>query len=245
MSDTAPSPAPLETVAPCAPVPVTVPELASHRLWRPLLRARLLESASAETPVENGEFDAAWLGFCKKNRIDPSTSTPVPAELAGCEPDHLRTVVLREVRVSKWKAAAFGADAQAHFERRKPALDRVVYSLLRVKEPGLARELWFRLVEGEASFAELAPDYASGNEVYTHGIVGPVAFGAMHPALAALLKTASPGEILKPVAVAEWFLVARVDHFLPVEFDEGMKQLMIEELCQQWVEANLNANAPA
>jgi parvulin-like peptidyl-prolyl isomerase len=245
MSDAAPTPGALEPVSHLAPVPVSVSELASHRLWRTLLRARLLEASSAETPVEDVEFDAAWLGFCKKNRIDPSTSMPVPADLVGCESAELRAVVLRELKLSKWKSAAFGADAKAHFERRKPALDRVVYSLLRVKEPGLARELWFRLSEGEASFAELAPDYASGNEVYTAGIVGPVAFGAMHPALAALLKTARPGEILKPVAVAEWFLVARVDHFLPVEFDEGMKLLMIEELCQQWVEANLNVNAAA
>jgi parvulin-like peptidyl-prolyl isomerase len=224
---------------------VAISELASHRLWRPLLRARLLESVSSDTPVDAEEVESAWLGFCKKNRIDPSTSTPVPGDMFGCDPSDLRAVVLRELKISKWKAAAFGADAMAHFERRKPALDRVVYSLLRVKEPGLARELWFRLVEGEATFAELAPDYASGNEVYTAGIVGPVAFGAMHPALAGLLKTARPGEILRPVAVAEWFLVARVEHFLPVEFDEGMRQLMVEELCQQWVEKNLKTDESA
>jgi parvulin-like peptidyl-prolyl isomerase len=109
--------------------------------------------------------------------------------------------------------------------------------LLRVKDAGLARELWFRIKEGEATFADLAPDYASGNEVYTAGIIGPVSFGAMHPALAGVLRLAKAGELLHPFAVAEWFLVARVDHHLPVEFNDAMSQQMIEELATQWLEA--------
>jgi parvulin-like peptidyl-prolyl isomerase len=116
----------------------------------------------------------------------------------------------------------------------------VVYSLLRVKEGGLARELWFRVKEGEATFAELAPTYASGNEVYTAGIVGPVAFGAMHPSLAAVLRAARPGELLKPFAIAEWFLVARLEHLLPSVLDEAMRSQMVEELSQQWLESKLN-----
>ena len=157
----------------------------------------------------------------------------------------LHSVVEREVRIGKWKKALFEPDAAEHFERRKPALDRVVYSLLRVKEAGLARELWFRIKEGEASFADLAPDYASGNEVYTAGIVGPVTFGAMHPALAGVLKSARAGELLKPFAVAEWFLVARVDHHLPAEFDEAMKHQMIEELATHWLDERTHGRPTA
>jgi hypothetical protein len=58
----------------------------------------------------------------------------------------------------------------------------------------------------------------------------------MHPALAGVLRSARPGELLKPFAVAEWFLVARVEHQLPVEFDEAVTHQMIEELAAQWLE---------
>ncbi len=213
-----------------------VAELASRRLWRSLLASRLLDEASAGFPPEAVELDAAWQSFCKRHRIDPEAPASVPPEFIGCPADRLKEVVEREVRVAKWKRAVFGPGAEAHFEKRKPNLDRVVYSLLRVKDAGLARELWFRIKEGEATFAELAPDYASGNEVYTAGIVGPAAFGAMHPALAGVLRSARPGELLKPFAVAEWFLVARVEHQLPVEFDEAVTHQMIEELAAQWLE---------
>jgi parvulin-like peptidyl-prolyl isomerase len=185
------------------------------------------------------------MAFCKRHQLDPENPAKVPPEFTGCPPTDLKAVVEREVRISKWKKALFEPEAAQHFERRKPALDRVVYSLLRVKEAGLARELWFRIKECEASFADLAPKYASGNEVYTAGIVGPVAFGAMHPALAGVLKSARAGELLKPFAVAEWFLVARVDHHLPVEFDEAMKHQMTEELAAQWLDERTHGRPTA
>lgn len=220
-------------------------ELASHRLWVQLLRSRLLEEASTGFDMEPDEVENAWISFCKRHRLDPEKPSTVPPEFLGSSPLALRSVVEREARIAKWKKAVFEPGAEAHFDRRKPALDRVVYSLLRVKEAGLARELWFRIQEGEATFADLAPKYASGNEVYTAGIVGPVAFGAMHPALAGVLKSARVGELLKPFAVAEWYLVARVDHHLPVEFDAGMKQQMIEELAAQWLDERTHGRPTA
>lgn len=214
-----------------------IAELASRRLWRPLLASRLVDEASASFAVEPKELEAAWESFCNRHRIDPANSAhAVPVEYVGCPADLLKHVVAREMRVAKWKEAVFGPEAKPHFDRRKPMLDRVVYSLLRGRDAGLARELWFRIKEGEATFAELAPDYAGGNEIYTAGIVGPVTFGAMHPSLAEVLRSARAGELLKPLAIADWFLVARVEHHLPVEFDDGMKRQMIEELTSQWLE---------
>ncbi len=220
-------------------------ELGSYRLWKALLRARLLDEVSAGFAPESGEVDSAWQGFRKKFQVDPATSLPVPQDYIGCPPERLKSAIERECRILLWKKSLFDSQAEEHFERRRAALDRIVYSLLRVKEAGLARELWFRIKEGEATFAELAPTYASGNEIYTAGIVGPVALGAMHPALAGVLKPARAGELLKPFAVAEWFLVARVDHHLPVEFGESMKSQMIEELCHQWLEKRTHGRPTA
>jgi len=222
--------------------PNTIPiaELASRRLWRPLVKARLAEEASSTVAVEPAELEMAWQAFCKKHQIDPSNPSAVPQDFLGCAPAALRSVVEREIRIARWKTAVFGLRAQEHFEKRKPDLDRIVYSLLRVKDAGLARELWFRVKEGEATFAELAPRYASGNEIYTAGIIGPVPFGAIHPALAAVLRAGRPGELLNPFSVAEWFLVARVEHHLPAEFDEAMKHQITEELAGQWLDSRIH-----
>lgn len=222
-----------------------ISELGFHGLWARLLRARLLDEASAGFQPDEHELQTAWEGFCKRHQIDPVNTVSVPEVLKGCPPSRLKSVVERDMRIAKWKQSVFGPEAPEYFERRKPLLDRVVYSLLRVKEPGLARELWFRIKEREATFAELAPDYASGNEVYTAGIVGPVAYGAMHPALATVLQSAPVGKLLKPFAIAEWYLVARVEHQLPVEFNEAMKHQMIEELAEKWLDERTHGRPTA
>jgi hypothetical protein len=59
----------------------------------------------------------------------------------------------------------------------------------------------------------------------------------MHPALAVALRQSRAGDLMKPFAVAEWFLVARVEHHLPAEFDKVMKRQMIDELVAQWLES--------
>jgi parvulin-like peptidyl-prolyl isomerase len=232
-----------------APAPdsaeITKFELGQYRLWKGVLRARLLDEASASFQPDPDELEQAWHGFCKNHQVEPGSSTPVPHDFVGCPPDKLKASVERDLRIGKWKKALFEPEAKAHFHIRQPALDRVVYSLLRVKDAGLARELWFRLKEGEATFAELAPKYASGNEIYTGGIVGPVAYGSMYPALAEILRTAHPGKLLKPLAVAEWYLVARVEHQLPAEFDDATKAQMIEELTQMWIEERRHGRSTA
>jgi hypothetical protein len=214
-------------------------ELGRYRLGRFLRRERLVSRECEGFVPDPEELREAWESFCKRHRIDPAAPpAEVPREYAGCPPEQLRAVVERDLRAQVWKKTTFAPRAKEHFFARKPALDRVVYSLLRVKDAGLARELWFRLREKEANFADLAPQYASGNEVYTGGIVGPVQFGTMHPALANVLRVAVAGEMLKPFAIAEWHLVARVEHQIPAEFDEATQAQMIEELAHLWLEEN-------
>ena len=67
----------------------------------------------------------------------------------------------------------------------------------------------------------------------------------MHPALAGILKSAPSGEVLRPFSVAEWYLVARVDHHLPAEFDDAMKAQMVEELVHIWLEERFHGRPTA
>ncbi len=68
----------------------------------------------------------------------------------------------------------FAAKAEARFLERKNELDQVVYSLLRLENSFLARELYLQIESGESNFADLAKRYAEGPERNTNGIVGPV-----------------------------------------------------------------------
>ena len=217
-------------------------ELASWKLWQHLSRLRQLEAASETVALTPEEADEVWQSFFRSRALNHGQPEAVPPEYEGLPPDELKSAVLRDARIEKWKEQTFGPSASDHFAKRRTLLDRVVYSVIRVEKPGLARELGFRLSEGEAEFAGLAREYSAGEERYTGGLLGPVALGSLHPALAKALHSAKPGVLLGPLQVAEWFVVARVEIHLPCELDGAMHQRMIDELAAVWMEKRAHGN---
>ena len=85
---------------------------------------------------------------------------------------------------------------------RKKDLDQVVYSLLRLQNSFLARELYLQIESGESNFADLAKRYAEGPERNTNGIVGPVSLTQAHPTLVEKLQVAQPGVLLEPFRIS-------------------------------------------
>ena len=59
----------------------------------------------------------------------------------------------------------------------------MIYSLLRVKDYALARELWIRLEEDETTFAEAAREFGEGPEADRQGVIGPMPIGSLKPVL--------------------------------------------------------------
>jgi len=218
-------------------------ELGSWRVWRHIERLRLLDAASLGVELSGDESDKAWKDFCRERQIDAAQPKVVPPEFHGLPVAQLRSVVLRDARIAKWKEKTFGPAVADHFAKRRSALDRVVYSMIRVDSPGLARELGFRLTENEAGFAELARDYSAGEERFAGGIMGPVSLGTVHPALARVLSSAKTGDLLGPIQVAEWLVLAKVEAHLAAVLDEAMRQQMVEELTSQWLENNADREA--
>ena len=110
-----------------------------------------------------------------------------------------------------------------------------MYSLIRVKDPYLAQELYFRVQEGEQSFSEIAREYSEGPEAETGGLLGPVDLGVPHPALAKMLLRSKPGELLPPSRLGDWVVVVRLEKYMPAQLDEVMRKRLLNELFDRWV----------
>jgi parvulin-like peptidyl-prolyl isomerase len=108
--------------------------------------------------------------------------------------------------------------------------DEVIYSLLRVHDPGLARELWIRLEEGEVTFAEAAQQFSEGPESHRKGVMGPMQIGLLQPQeLAQLLRGLRPGEISAPCSISEWHVLVRLEKLTPARFDDAMRETLLNE----------------
>ena len=153
----------------------------------------------------------------------------------GINRDGLRWNLELPQRVKIYCNEHFIHKSEEHFLKRKEGLDRVIYSLLRVKDGYLARELYLRISGGEVNFAEVAAQYSQGQEAKTKGIVGPLPLNQSHPTLCEKLRTSKPGELLEPFSVENWWLVVRLERFEPARFEESTAEAMAQELFQEWL----------
>lgn len=107
--------------------------------------------------------------------------------------------------------------------------DQVVYSMLKVKDKDLVRELWIRLEEGEATFADIASSFCEGTEASRKGLVGPLPMGNIQPReLATILRSLQVGEIHPPLTYGDWHVLIRLEALQPARLDDEMRTHLLD-----------------
>jgi parvulin-like peptidyl-prolyl isomerase len=213
--------------------------LAQHGLLRPLLRQVQLHSALAQEALSEEERQQALAAFAQEHRIGSAEELEQFRQAQMLSSEALTALIERPVRLKRHCERLFSPKAEARFLERKTQLDRVVYSLIRLSDEGLARELYLRLDEGEGDFADLAAEYSEGPERSTRGVVGPAPLTQAHPLLVERLRTAPAGVVQEPFRIERWWLVFRLESLTPATFDEAMAEQMSQELFDDWLEAEV------
>lgn len=214
---------------------VSIGDLARLGLLESYVRANLLALAASNVALSDEQVDQARQAFCGQRQIRDAETLKAWAVAQMLSPVALEAQMRQPLQLQLLCQRDFSAKAEARFLQRKNQLDRVVYSLLRLHDGGLARELYLRIDDGDANFADLAARYAEGPEQATRGIVGPVPLTQAHPALVDRLRTAPPGVVLEPFQIESWWLVVRLESLTPATFDEATAALMAQELFEQWI----------
>lgn len=211
-------------------------ELRRHNLLLTLTQRRVVAEAVGQTEISDEMADAARVKFYQEKGIRNDEDLLDYLVSQGLQQDDLDWQISLPLRLRAHCNSHYRHKAEAHFLKRKNELDRVVYSLLRVRDRFLAQELYFRIEAREANFADLAAHYAEGPEKQTNGIIGPVPLTQAHPVLAERLRTNAPGKLMPPFNIGEWWLVMRVESYTPATFDDTTAQRMAEELFNLWVQ---------
>uniref|UniRef100_A0A832M3Z9 peptidylprolyl isomerase n=1 Tax=Oscillatoriales cyanobacterium SpSt-402 TaxID=2282168 RepID=A0A832M3Z9_9CYAN len=200
-----------------------------------LLREVLIDREISMIQLTPEETLQACQQFYQQQQL--KTEADVQAWLAenNLSRDQLEPVITRTVRLERYKQETWERKLEPYFLERKAKLDRVIYSLIRVKEIGTAQELYFRIQEGEEPFEKLAREHSLGVEAETGGLLGPVELGVPHPVIAKLLLTSKPGQLLPPTRLNEWFILLRLEKFLPAQLDHAMQQRLLNELFENWL----------
>lgn len=221
------------------PSEAILPLLTRYQLLPQLKRELVLDEAIAHMPCTPDELPLAREQFYQQQHITSEADCQQWLHYHGIAADQLDAIAARQLRIEKFKHATFGAKVEAAYLKAKGQFDKVLYSLLRVEDWGMAQEFYFRLQASEQSFPELARHYSQGTEAQTGGLVGPVELKTLHPTLAKLLSTSQPGQLLPPIKLNEWVVIVRLEKFLAAALDEPLRQRLLHQLFNEWLQTQL------
>lgn len=210
-----------------------VTKLRRHGLLGPLLRRELVAEAVAGVTLSEERLQPQIKHYLRQNRLEtPEALADHLREQGLLEPD-LRWQLELPLLVEVAARERFIDQAEKRFLERKMALDQVTYSLIRVQDGFLARELYLQVMNGESDFADLAMRYSEGHEKASRGLVGPTPLIKAHPLLRERLRGSRPGELLEPFQIDQWWLLVRLEESKPATFTDGVATQMCVELFDQ------------
>lgn len=219
-----------------------------YQLMPQLVRGMAIDRAIAQyerttpVPYTQEEQIAAIAAFEAQHGITPDTQAAW-LHHQGLTLEQLQALATRSLLIEKFKVATWAHKVEPYFLARKSEFDRVVYSLLRTKSLELAYELYFRILEGEQSFADLAKQYSQGPEAETGGLLGPVPLSKPHAGIARLLSMSKPGQLWTPRPLANWFVIIRLEQFIPAQLDDAMRQHLMNELFEHWLQEQVRSGS--
>ncbi|WP_414562220.1 MULTISPECIES: peptidylprolyl isomerase [unclassified Anabaena] len=217
-----------------------LPLLAKYQMLPMLIKEVVLDQAIAPIQCTPQEEKFACEQLAQQYQITSSEMHQRWLEQNNLSAEEFDAIAIRQFKIEKFKQLTWGEDLDSYFLQRKPQLERVVYSLIRTTDIGIAQEIYFRLQAGEQSFAELAREYSQGPEAQTNGLVGPVELQSIHPVLGRILASSQPQQLLPPTQLENWIVIVRLEKLLLTQLDNALRQRLLNERFHSWLQAQIS-----
>ncbi|MEA5572290.1 peptidylprolyl isomerase [Calothrix sp. UHCC 0171] len=213
--------------------------LGEYQMLPQLVKELVIDDAIAQIKCNQEEEKIAIAQISQQYQLDSEAKRQMWLQQNNLTSEQLDAIAIRQLKLEKFKQTNWGEDLETYFRQRKPQLDRVIYSLLRTNDMALAQELYFRISEGEDSFARLAQEYSQGLEVETDGLIGPVELQSIHPVMVKVLSNIQPQQLVPPTQVGDWVVLIRLEKLLPAKLDNSMRQRLLNERFQVWLQTQM------
>ena len=208
----------------------------------PLFARRLIERINSANihPSEEEQFNNLQ-SFMKNEKIN--TNDDLEKWLTDNKIDEktLSLKLFRYLQIEKFKEIKFGPKVENIFLSNKEDLDKVMYSIFRSKEKAKAVEIHLKIEEQESTFADLASEFSEGIEQQINGLIGPIEIGKINVQIAERLKISQKGQLWEPFKVDDWWVLLRLEKYLPSRLDNSMKKKIINSLYNEWIEKEVDS----
>ena len=210
-------------------------QLKQYQILPQLLSEITIDREINKIDCTEEETTSAYQRFMTQHRLSDRQELITWASQKDLSTEELELMILRPFKIAKFKQSRWGDRVETYFHQNKKQLDLVMYSQIAVDTPDIAQELYFRLQEGEQSFAELAPQYSQGSEANTNGIVGPIRVYNLHATIARTLLTSRVGQLQRPMMIGKWYFILRLEKFISAELDNSMYHSILNDFFDRWL----------
>ena len=145
------------------------------------------------------------------------------------------SLIIRNWIWKEWCKEKFKDKLYDYFVSKKSKLERVIYSLIRVKDRNVANELYMRIKENEEPFWKIAKNYSDGPEKYSEGRIGPTRMSDLNPYIYKLLEISELGQLWPPKRLNEWWIILKLDRRIKLELNEDLKNNLFLELGEHYL----------
>ena len=210
-------------------------------LMSTLIKRQIQEEIITLVKLPAEWHEDAFNDFLKDEKI-AEADVPNWLDQKGWEREDLTLHLALPEALFRFSKQRFGPGLEEHYLSSAANLDTVIYSLVRLRDSLLAKELWMRLCENEVSFLDVASNFGEGPESKRKGLIGPLPIGTLEPpVLRKTLRELSPGEFTPPFQFGGWNLLIRLEQFTPSAFDEPMKEKLLRDQMNKFIEERSNS----
>ena len=205
-----------------------------------LVKSFLIFEIVREISIEQNLFETEIKNFYLKNKILNKNDLVNVLKIRGISEEELNYQITLPLKIFKFGSEHFQEELKSYFLERKDFLDEYTFNIIRVKNKDIAYELYFRLDSDESDFANLSESFSYYSELYPKGLFGPKNLQGMNPIIINKLIITSPGELIQPFQVDEWWIILKLLKKKKAKLDNPTKKLLLQEIFNKFVNKLVN-----
>lgn len=176
----------------------------------------------------------------RQRHLESSTATFSWLAEQLMTPEDWEAGISDRLLAAKLAESLFAHEIEKYFVEHQLEFGQVLLYQLAVPYLQLAQELFYQIEENEIGFYEAAHLYDLDEQRRLQfGYAGKLYQWSFNPEVAAVLLSASTGEVIGPVQSEQSYILLMIEEFIPAKLTPEIRQLILDRLFQNWLDHEL------
>ena len=214
-------------------------KLSKYGLLKEYLKSKILEDKIKNIKLNEEEILTSKESYMKFFSLNDEKSLENHRILNFMSKENLFFRITLYSKVQKYCDMNYSEYISKSFYNQKEKIDSVKYSLIRVKEYGLIKEIYHRIKDDKDDFNQIAKNYSIGIEKHNSGIIGPLSLDKVHPKIKDKLKKCYLKFLHKPFKVNDDWILIKLEEYFDSKLDQNYIKKLKSELLDKDIEKEL------